>query len=574
MTHQVVGCSTCSGHWIAEDLHGQETTECPLCFTQHQTDHLNVLFSHDDFDVAAEIRSKILAEKAGHRDRYEAEDDYGELADRVDELHRRREDVLEAEAEQCFEQFDTAFADEVEASLDAHRARGEFLEAEAWAVFEDWHAAIATEEEALGAFAHFTNAFGEEREAYEERRSPRWTDEELPEIGEGGDLVPTQQVPASSAGILSLDESIAGLSKSSVRAIGDAIVEGLQETAKSHGLDVLHDLLVEASVDIEDADIVSLAVQTAKGSTNAEGRLRRALWHASAGRRTTADAFVVPQLLSVVEATPTVPVHVDDEFFDLRREQREDVARYLAALAVGCEVRLIATGRVHWELWQDQRELLPVSRDDIRPIAEARLDEARSRLGPDSPEVQILRWLSEEDAETLSYSALDSKLAVSTSRRSQLLHDDERGLVTLGLANDFSTGSSKSVELLPAGTRFLEWLDAEFGTQSELDDCVSDVCKSSDDSRVTPRPHTWGGRAARTASAYRATTRSHRSPGGTRSRRPPRRRRTASRWSTTPCRSRTTAEAPGGTTTTTPTGWSSVRSSRTRCSTGCVLPER
>ncbi|WP_135807425.1 DUF5817 domain-containing protein [Halorussus marinus] len=85
MTYQVVGCSACGSFWIVEALRNQTTAQCPVCFQQHQTDLLNVRFEHEEFEVAAETRSKILAEQAGHLDQYETADDYGVLGERADD---------------------------------------------------------------------------------------------------------------------------------------------------------------------------------------------------------------------------------------------------------------------------------------------------------------------------------------------------------------------------------------------------------------------------------------------------------------------------------------------------------
>ena len=141
--------------------------------------------------------------------------------------------------------------------------------------------------------------------------------------------------------------------------------------------------------------------------------------------RLRAVVYVVPRLLALSEDTPTITVRLDDEFWALKREQRVDLCQYINEYAQGCDVRLIATGRIHWRLYQDHREDICVSRDDIRhpdggPISE-RVAEARNELDQDGREVQLLRWLADEDSETLSYSALDSRLTVGRSRRSQCL---------------------------------------------------------------------------------------------------------------------------------------------------------
>jgi len=82
----VVGCSECQTPWLLEGAQrsNQETIECPNCGQRHATSELRALAHHDEKAGAAELRSRILAARAGETERYDAMDDYGVLADQVD----------------------------------------------------------------------------------------------------------------------------------------------------------------------------------------------------------------------------------------------------------------------------------------------------------------------------------------------------------------------------------------------------------------------------------------------------------------------------------------------------------
>jgi predicted transcriptional regulator len=134
----VVGCGTCSELWIVKELHHQESASCPRCQTTHAADQLREKASADEYEVAAELRSRQLAARAGESEAYADEPDYGvagEQADaylsRFDELlaedadrHLGRFDDLYAErAETYLAQFEDRYAEQVDTSMDQYRER-------------------------------------------------------------------------------------------------------------------------------------------------------------------------------------------------------------------------------------------------------------------------------------------------------------------------------------------------------------------------------------------------------------------------------------------------------------------
>ncbi|WP_134672616.1 DUF5817 domain-containing protein [Halorussus marinus] len=485
MTYQIVGCSNCTGYWITENLREQATTECPLCFQQHDTAKLNVRFQHDNFETTAEIRSKIVAQHAGELDAYENCDDYGIQADRVDELHRDRERRFADEAEQAFSEYDELLADEVETSLEHWRAQHDYLEAEAWDALSDQHTRFA--DEAKEAFRDQDTRLGDRVDL---DRDYSTVDHDDPEtLGTTGGLSFTEQGRFADA-TLTLEAPVSELAATIVDQLRDTLVDAIRELADGRSALELQALLDDAGVTASqpDTDLLGLADRVARGSKHAAldfyGQLAQ-----TAGRATTEDTTLAPQLLALVDTTPTIKVDLTSAFWDRRRSQREDICEYLAALARGCDVRIIGSPLDQHDLYDDHRSDLPVSRDDITPSRESRDDRveaAKASLDRDGREIAILRALAGEDSQTLPYGALYSRFTgVQDSRIRQCIST----LSGLGVVDTFGPNTDRYVELLPAGEDYLNWLDTETARQQTLEESVSDQLQSSDDSRVTTRTH-------------------------------------------------------------------------------------
>jgi hypothetical protein len=203
--------------------------------------------------------------------------------------------------------------------------------------------------------------------------------------------------------------------------------------------------------------------------------------------------------LAVLRASgesPTVAVRVDARFGALDADQRSDISGLLADLASAVDLRVVATGRWQRKLAQEYREQLPgVSEQYTAGPSEGtitqRVEAAREALDPDGRKVRILRQLAAETAETLSYNALYATHEVSNGAIRQCLTTGDQSLADLGLVETFSraTGKGNAVELLAAGRKLLETLDAEIGRQQRLEPVVSETGNSSDDSRVIPHAH-------------------------------------------------------------------------------------
>jgi DNA-binding MarR family transcriptional regulator len=224
-----------------------------------------------------------------------------------------------------------------------------------------------------------------------------------------------------------------------------------------------------------------------------------------------------------------IAIRLGASFRDRRRAQREDDCRLLAQLATVCDVRLVTTGLTARWLAEHHREQLPAefservtARRPAPDSADALVEQARAELDPDGRAVGLLRDLAAEPSDTLDYHALVESADVSRSRVSQLLGD----LEDLDLAERFGPRTEKRVEVRPAGTAFLDTLDAEIGRQESLDASFRNVSRGADEGvsnapareapptadrdggrrRRAPAPHTlrWLGRTESVAVAESA----------------------------------------------------------------------
>ncbi|QRY21768.1 hypothetical protein JT689_01515 (plasmid) [Halobacterium sp. GSL-19] len=325
----------------------------------------------------------------------------------------------------------------------------------------------------------------------------------------------TRQAPAAPAVTFALDETatptdiIQRVTRSS--RLQDTLVETLHDAADGHTqLEFRSHLVNDVGVDHYNGFLADAVISAVRSYPRAELKqgavqsLLQSLHGLAGGNHDLKDAHVVPRLLALDdERGPVVAVHLKDGFLDdVRRSQREQVCAYLAELARGADVRVVASGRLQIKLFQEHRTDLPVSRSDITSLADStttgEIEAAATSLDPDGRPVQLLRQLHEEPAETLSYHELYASASVSESRVRQAI----AALVDHNLAATYNGGGGKRVDLLNAGTQVLDVLDADVGRQASLEDCVSDT-RQSPPQAVYSRAATSGSGDAR--GPYRTT---------------------------------------------------------------------
>lgn len=323
-------------------------------------------------------------------------------------------------------------------------------------------------------------------------------------------LTYTEQRPPSPTASVSVDDAAPG---EVWRDLADA--DEFQSAVVSAALDALRGrTYVEAMDALEAAGVDagggfrSLLLHTAQGDETAMWRLLRETRRLSSGRRTFDDVLGAARVFALaLEAAPerdapTVEVRVPSSFRETRANQRRDFCRLVDTLADGCDVRLVSTGLVRRWLAETHRgDLTGVSEacnttPTRRPVP-AVVEAARDALGAESREVAVLRDVADAPAETLAYSALASRHAVSASRVRQVVSR----LTDLDLVDTFDAADGRRVELLETGRDFISALDADIGRQSRITDCVSGTGKDSIQSRVTTRKDGRGDREGRPTTA-------------------------------------------------------------------------
>ncbi|QLG63115.1 DUF5817 domain-containing protein [Halorarum salinum] len=70
--YAIVGCSDCGAYWLLSDPDGQDSATCQRCGTSHGTRKLRRFYESEDRAAAVQARAKLLAEKRGDGDAFEA----------------------------------------------------------------------------------------------------------------------------------------------------------------------------------------------------------------------------------------------------------------------------------------------------------------------------------------------------------------------------------------------------------------------------------------------------------------------------------------------------------------------
>jgi len=183
-------------------------------------------------------------------------------------------------------------------------------------------------------------------------------------------------------------------------------------------------------------------------------------------------------VLEAADSEPTVAVRVDQAFRDRPRQERERICQLLAMLGQACEVFICATGMTARWLVDTHRNALPASFSETiaarhqpdTPVAEL-VEAARAGLDADDPSVEMLREIADAPVERLDRAALQDRLDVSSGRITQHKHTLEE----YDLIATVGSRSAQSFKLLPAGSAFLDALDADQAKQLQLDASFSDT---------------------------------------------------------------------------------------------------
>lgn len=202
------------------------------------------------------------------------------------------------------------------------------------------------------------------------------------------------------------------------------------------------------------------------------------------------SAVAVLRLFEYTDVTPSVAVQVKPEFFERRRDQREDICRILDTLANGADVTVYGSGiELRRLATEHRRDLSGVSEWCNQQRERDTIEDAIEQLSRDGRAVSILRTLADEPGETMPYSALYATATVSKSRVRQLLST----LADVGCVETYRSQQDRYVELTATGRAFLN----ELARQSSSEAAVSEPTQSPQQCRVSAGKDERGGEGDR-----------------------------------------------------------------------------
>lgn len=541
----VVGCSECGGLWIVDELHFAQTAECRHCGTAHSTDNLRALAKGDDLDVVRELRSRILAERAGYAEEYGEMDDYAILEEQAEESVSRFDDVFgeldtETDTKPEFERLCEILVEECESNQTET---------------EQFYETLA--EESVDAFQKATD--------YQEHTEDLGVslDEQLERYYDHDEKVTVESINDTEerAVAASTDETGDLQFSTAVDEFADVVVDDPTNTSDLHEelfatdspvqdrlLDAAEDLAADIDGDhqqfLETVD--ELASEYPEDS--AGGAFRSLLVHALDG----GNAYRVKKLVSQLgnntyldlrtglidvysgpfavfrgsDVTRKVVVRLTSDLFDtdtVSRSTRENVVEYLTELARGCEVRVVATGLVQTRLLQEHREMLPASviESSIARATGTALSDDAKRLAMDAlaninygnSAWDVLHVICEGRHDTAWYSDLydDARLNFGRTRISQCISllEEHELIITEGPQND------KYAIATPAGTAALDALEAQIGKQAELDSFDESQDGGDSEAGVSETPESYSDSCTPTASGQGGSPAGDASPSGT-----------------------------------------------------------
>lgn len=514
----VVGCSSCSCIWIAENKEEKTTARCPGCGKQHQADRLRALKTADDHGVAAERRTRILASRWDLVDELnEEEAEFGSWTEQRDEVESRRMEVsdsgLEVEVASADDVIDHYYGDDDrdgtlstdlegtfhadvkqfstynEARIDQWRDERKRLLADQVPdrvvdvdeEIERYYGAASSPAPRVAA-----DDVAARPDAFADSFEPSDPIEISPPTDAG--LTPTDQDPVDTAAIVSLDATPTAVWQAILdsQPVREAFVRAVRSIATDASV-------AELYATLEARDVPYWLRSPLRDICLGD---RREAWRVvddvlpslATGRSSIDDVFATASLFEAIDEAPTLTVRVPSEFRERDAGQRRTLCNVVAALSRAFDVRLVTTGLTRRWLAHKHRSDLPAvsewtATDHSASAVAAAVNAAVDTLDEDDREVEILRMLNSEATETLPYGALYASFQVTNARVRQCLSRLEE----FGLVATFVPQQSGMVELLEAGREYLTVLDNETAGRERDDAAVSETPNSSPQCRVSPR---------------------------------------------------------------------------------------
>ncbi len=468
----VVGCPDCQGLWILEDRHEHETTDCPQCGSTQKTKQLRALAQADDRDTICELRARVAAQRAGHHEEYDREDDYAVLEEQATDYLSRHDEVLEADVEQAIE-------------------RSNRIQRETYA---------PAAAKVLDRDEKFENA----AEIYLDRREREL--EQLVAIGgpsteERSDAAPTPFSERSEPANLSLTTPETLLEHVDVRMRDPPIAptdvwqqlwqDSAMHTRFRDALDTLSgaDYRSAWATLTDNWGVMALGGETAGYASYVIDTLQQPSmdrWYdviqltrqlggsTVLGQSDRSDIINGPiALLAGSEVTPSIAIHLTHDFFDeYKRIQRVRLLDFLQEVSKGTDVQIVCHGSIApKKLLQFHEADLPSSAVTEAPQAyhftadqpshsiQSVAADALEDLGLDHPTLSVLERLAEEGNERLEYSALRADDAFEVTEAA--VGKRVRTLIEHRLISKDKFNTTNHIQLLPAGTAFLKFHDRE-----------------------------------------------------------------------------------------------------------------
>lgn len=517
----VVGCSDCSTVWIVENLRESETAACPGCRREHQTEKLRALAQADDRHAICELRARILAARAEYAEEYESEDGYADQAKRAEAYLDESASDTEAERAEAVLGSVVTIHDHLDTHYGPDREPVTLTDPEP--IDEHHHLHRVEADATLGNVVtiddHLDVHYGPDRDPVTLEVEDEEDERALAtaEHADTGSYHMATQVDEFADVVVDSPTSTAALHEAlfaTDAALSDRLLDAARSIADDVGgdrgafADRLHELTAEFDVPSAGGLFGSLLVDAlADGNAYAVRKLVSQFGgNTFADIRTgVRDVYAGPlSVLRGSDVTPTVAIRLTDGLFDtdaVQRDARERVLEYIAELARGCDVRVVASGLVQTRLVQEHREFLPasvsestVARLSSVPVgseAEGVARDALANIHHSETAWDVLHIICEGRTDTARYgkgSALrnDSRLPFGRSRLSQCIST----LETNGLIQTEGPQNDRYAIATPAGTAALETLRAKIGQQAALDSFgeagesggVSDSPKSCADS--------------------------------------------------------------------------------------------
>ncbi|WP_248911059.1 DUF5817 domain-containing protein [Halocatena marina] len=509
----VVGCLTkgCRALWIIEDRHTHDTATCPQCGSAFATDRFRAFAQADEWEAACELRARIAADRAGQYDAYADEDDYGQLAERAEEHLTRYDDLFgsavdDAAARQRRRQREL-FAPAAERYLDQsepyQEAAAAYLERrrrERKQIVEASNTETATTQ---------VTPF-QERTAAAESNLTLTTPETLP-----ADV--DVRVREPDTGATDLWKSLWQNDRLQTRFC-DALHTLTGETYQSAWATLVEDGGVTAPASTPAPSYAEYLLDGLKRPTDETWfdslRVTRQLGGSTPFGNTERDDIIngPVALFAACDVTPRIAVHLSHDFFEHKRIQRVRLLDFLVELSRGMDIRIVCHGslapkkllRLHeadlpsrcvTEAPQPYHDAAKQAGAAPREVAEAALTD----LGLDHPAITVLERLADESSERLAYGVLKADTVFSVSEAA--VGKRVRTLIEHRLVSKDQFNTTNYIQLLPAGSRFLDRREQELDAQdvqtvldgfssAETDDSAAESAASTD--LTDPPKHSHG----------------------------------------------------------------------------------